>query len=247
MNPRIPFALVASSLILALGLAAGGALLGGAFVRARTAERVVTVKGVAERAVVADYAVWPLRLAVSDNDLTRAHSRLAADVNRIRAFLEEQGLGDAAVGLQDFSVSDAYANQYADANRVANRYVIRQTVLVRSEKPETVLEASQRIGALVEAGVVFSSGNEYGGGGPTFVFDGLGDLKPAMIAEATARARAGAEQFARDAKSRVAGIRRANQGLFEIRPRDEAQGIREESQVAKTVRVVVTVEYLLKD
>src|SRR5690606_26754187 len=179
---------------LALGLAAGGALLGRSLVRARTAERVVTVKGLSERAVTADYAVWPLRLAVSDNDLSRAHSRLAADVERIRVFLRENGLGDASVGLQDFSVSDAYANQYADANRVANRYAIRQTVLVRSEEPGKVLEASQRIGALVEAGVVFSSGNEYGGGGPTFVFDGLGDLKPAMIAEATAQAREGAEQ-----------------------------------------------------
>jgi hypothetical protein len=94
---------------------------------------------------------------------------------------------------------------------------------------------------------VFSSGNEYGGGGPTFVFDGLNALKPKMIAEATAEARKAAEQFARDSRSEIAGIRRANQGLFEIRPRDEAMGIQEWSQIRKTVRVVATVEYLLKD
>jgi hypothetical protein len=39
----------------------------------------------------------------------------------------------------------------------------------------------------------------------------------------------------------------ANQGLFEIRPRDEAPGLREESQIYKTVRVVSTVESFLKD
>jgi hypothetical protein len=119
--------------------------------------------------------------------------------------------------------------------------------MLRSTEPEKVLAASQRIGELVDAGVVFSSGNEYGGGGPTFLFKGLGELKPGMIAEATAQARAGAEQFARDSKSRIAGIRRANQGLFEIRARDEASGMREEGQIDKTVRVVTTVEYFLAE
>ena len=74
----------------------------------------------------------------------------------------------------------------------------------------------------------------------------LNDLKPAMIAEATARAREGAEQFASDSRSRLAGIRRASQGVFEILPRDQAQGIAEGSQVAKVVRVVSTVEYILR-
>ena len=96
------------------------------------------------------------------------------------------------------------------------------------------------------AGVVLSSGGEYGGGGPTFIFTGLNDLKPAMIAEATARAREAAEQFARDSKSRIDGIRRANQGTFEILARDRAQGITEEGQLAKTVRVVSTVDYNLE-
>lgn len=236
-----------ASLLLGVGFVAGTLILANGLVRARTAERVVSVKGVAEREVTAELAIWPLRLSVSDNDLNRAHAKLAADVGRIKAFLEASGLAGATVELQDFSVNDAYANQYAPQGGIASRYVIRQTVLVRSEEPEKVSAASQRIGELVSAGVVFSSGNEYGGGGPTFVFDGLNALKPKMIAEATAEARKAAEQFARDSKSEIAGIRRANQGLFEIRPRDEAMGIQEWSQIRKTVRVVATVEYLLRD
>lgn len=239
--------LIWGSLIVGAGLALGGWLLGQGIVRARTAERVVTVKGVAEREVQATLAIWPLRLAVSDNDLGRGHAKLAADIGRVKAFLARNGIDSAAVELQDFSVTDAFANQYAPQGGIASRYVIRQTVMVRSNDPENILGASQRIGELVSGGVVFSSGNEYGGGGPTFIFSGLGDLKPKMIAEATAQARAGAEQFARDSKSDIAGIRRANQGLFEIRPRDDAPGAREESQISKTVRVVATVEYFLKD
>jgi hypothetical protein len=99
----------------------------------------------------------------------------------------------------------------------------------------------------VSAGVILTSGQQYGSGGPTFVFKGLSDLKPEMIAEATSRARASAEQFAKDSGSRLSGIRRANQGVFVILPRDRAPGIDESSQVEKTVRVVATIEYLLED
>lgn len=238
--------LIPAAVLLAIGLALAGWLAGHGVLRARTAERYVTVKGVAERPARAELALWPLRLAVSDNDLARGHAKMAADVGQIRRFLARHGIDTAGIALQDFSVNDAYSQQY-QTDRVASRYVIRQTVMLRSTEPEKVLAASQRIGELVDAGVVFSSGSEYGGGGPTFLFKGLGELKPDMIAEATAQARAGAEQFARDSKSRIAGIRRANQGLFEIRARDEASGVREEGQIDKTVRVVTTVEYFLAE
>jgi len=94
---------------------------------------------------------------------------------------------------------------------------------------------------------VLSSGGEYGNGGPTFIFTGLSKLKPEMIAEPTSRAREAAEQFARDSRSEIGGIRRANQGIFEILPRDQAQGISEASQIVKTVRVVSTIDYALRD
>jgi hypothetical protein len=68
-----------------------------------------------------------------------------------------------------------------------------------------------------------------------------------MIAEATASARAAAQTFAEDANSQIRGIRRANQGVFVILPRDQAPGVQEETQLFKTVRVVTTIDYLLDD
>lgn len=120
-------------------------------------------------------------------------------------------------------------------------------IAIRSSDPATVLAASQRVGELVSSGVVLSSGGDGSGGGPTFVFTGLNKLKPSMIADATARAREAAQQFAADSKSEIGDIRQASQGVFEILPRDQAAGISEESQVAKTVRVVSTVDYSLRN
>jgi uncharacterized protein len=78
------------------------------------------------------------------------------------------------------------------------------------------------------------------------VFTKLNALKPQMIAQATARAREAADQFARDSHASLGGIKQANQGVFEILARDQAPGINEPGQIEKTVRVVSTVEYFLK-
>jgi hypothetical protein len=142
-------------------------------------------------------------------------------------------------------VSDAFANRY-QPERTGPRYVIQQTLIVRSADPNAVLAASQRVSELVAAGVVLSSSGEFGVGGPTFVFTGLNQLKPKMIAAATANARAAAEQFARDSRTGLGSIRLANQGVFVILPRDQAPGVSEESQLHKTVRVVSTVQYFLR-
>jgi hypothetical protein len=233
-------------IVLAAGIVLGGWAAGNGFARARLGDRFVTVKGISEREVTADLAIWPLRLVVADNDLARAQSRLQSNVVEVFRFLARNQLDTLQVTLQDFGVVDALANEYRQPGMTSNRYIIRQVVVVRSDDPARVHAANQRVGELVSAGVVLSSGSEYGGGGPTFIFRGLNELKPAMIADATARAREAAEQFASDARSRLAGIRRANQGVFEILPRDQAGGISEGSQVAKVVRVVSTVEYILR-
>jgi hypothetical protein len=235
--------------ILAIGIALAGFLAGNGFVRAKAADRYVTVKGVSEREVKADLAIWPLHLVGADNDLVAANEKLAKSTANVRAFLVRHGVDTTQIQTSGFSAVDALANQYTPDRTPTNRYIVHQTVLVRSTHPDLVLTASQQIGELAAIGVVISSGSDQyggGGGGPTFVFSGLNKLKPDMIADATARAREGATQFARDSHSEVGAIRKANQGVFEILPRDQAPGIDESSQIAKLVRVVVTIDYYLR-
>lgn len=239
---------ITGAAIVGLGIALGGLLAGNGFARARAADRFVTVKGVAEREVRADLAIWALRVVGADNDLSVANAKVAKSVAGVRDFLVRHGMDTSQIQISEFSVTDALANQYGPERAPANRYVVHETVILRSSKPDQVLAASQQISELAAIGVVISSGAEYGpgGGGPTFVFSGLNKLKPEMIADATARAREAANQFARDSRSDIAGIRQANQGVFEILPRDQAPGITESSQIAKVVRVVSTIQYYLK-
>jgi uncharacterized protein len=239
---------VAGAFFIALGLAAGGWLAGRGLVAARLTDRYVTVKGISEREVRADLAIWPIRVVTADNDLAAAQSRLAENLKKVREFLTAHGVDASKAELQRLEVTDANANPYGDANRVKYRYVVRQTLVVRSDKPDAIAEVAQKAGELVSAGIVLSSEDEgYGSGGPRFIFTKLNDVKPPMIEEATARARESAAKFAQDSKSRLGGIRQGNQGVFEILPRDQGPGAQETAQIAKLVRVVTTVEYFLKD
>jgi uncharacterized protein len=101
----------------------------------------------------------------------------------VRQFLASHGIDTSQVQLTDFAVSDANASQMSSGNRPANRYVIHQTMLVRSNQPDRVLATSQQVSELAAIGVAISSGNgEFGAGsGPTFVFSGLNQIKPATI------------------------------------------------------------------
>ncbi len=234
------------ALVVGAGLALAGWLVGNGFAQGRSADRFVTVKGVAEREVKADLALWPLRVVASNDDLAHAYAALQESLAKLREFLTRQGIDLADSEVQSFSVTDANAQQFGGGAGDRDRFVIQQTLVVRSRDPEKLRAVSDKISELVGAGVVLTSGAEYGAGGPIYIFSGLNELKPAMIAEATGRAREAAEQFAKDSHSTLGGIRRANQGLFEIQPRDPTPGASESSQLKKIVRVVTTVDYLLQ-
>jgi hypothetical protein len=234
-----------AAIILAVAIALAGWFIGHGFLKGRASDRYVEVKGLAERDVTADLALWPLRYISTGNDLALAQAGVTRSTRQVFAFLARHGIDTLAVQLQALEVSDADANRFP-GERAGPRFVIQQTVIVRSDSPQVVMAASQRVSELVAGGVVLSSSGEYGVGGPTFIFTRLNQLKPAMVAEATANARAAAQQFAADSRTDLGPIRQASQGVFVILPRDQAPGVNESAQLQKVVRVVSTVQYFLE-
>ena len=235
------WALLVGALLLGLGLAAAGFLVGRGFERGRSVDRYVTVKGLAETFVKADLAVWPLRITATGNDLSQVQTKIDADLATITRFLSGHGIEAEAIQPQRVEVTDllaqAYRPQGAGDN---NRFIVAQTVIVRTPQVDRVAELNRATGELVKQGVVLADT-----GGPSYLFTKLNDIKPKMLADATRNAREAAAQFAADSGSEIAEIRRASQGLFEILARDPAPGLSEQNQVDKQIRVVSTVEYRL--
>ncbi len=232
------------TLVLSLAIVFAGISVGGGLIRFRLADRVVTVKGVAEREVKADVGLWPISFTAADNDLSLAQTKVESDRRATTRFLARFGIDSTAISLNSLNVTDTRANPYGGPTP-PNRYVVKMGLIVRTNDVDALRQAGQSIDELVRRGVVLSAGQEYGASGPTYLFTRLNDLKPEMLTEANVNARVAAEQFARESKAKVGGIRRASQGIFEILARDRAPGISEQNQIEKTLRVVSTVEYML--
>jgi len=224
-------------LLLGLGVALAGGLVGNALFKARAAERFVSVKGLSEREVPADLALWPVVFTVAGNDLSQTQAQVEKDAGEIRAYLTRFGFGDEEMSLSAPRVTDQWAQTYGN-QRPPSRYLVESTLTLRSGKIDRVREAIQQSGDLVRQGVTVIRSYEYS---TQYLFTKLNEIKPEMIAEATKDARRAAEQFAQDSGSQVGGIRRAQQGYFSIEDRDAY------SPEVKTIRVVTNVDYFLVD
>lgn len=231
---------IASAGVLAIGLIAGGYLLGNGLVRARDADRAVTVRGLAERDVTADLATWTLAYSATASDLATAQAEVEGNSNTIKAFFKEAGF--PAGELQPTGVN---VSQYTD-NGVP-RFTVRQRMSLRTKDIVRAQDAAKRQFELVRRGVVLEDGS-----GMNYSFTGLNAIKPAMIAQATRDARASAEQFAKDSGTSVGSIKDATQGYFSIMDRDAASGSEEgggwgqADSPYKKVRVVTTVRFALR-
>lgn len=222
-------------LCLAVGLIGAGFLVGRALFAARAADRFVTVKGLSEREVAADLALWPIVFTNTGDDLAALQREVEKDAEAIRAFLRGYGFTDEETALSAPRVTDNLANNFG-GQRPATRYQVESTLTLRTNKIEQTRQAIQRSGELVSQGITLIRSYEYS---TQYLFTRLEEIKPEMIAEATRDARRAAEQFAEDSGSKVGGIRRAQQGYFSIEDRDPY------SPESKKVRVVTTVEYFL--
>jgi uncharacterized protein len=225
-------------LCLVLGLALGGFLLARGLFAARAADRFVTVKGLSEREIAADLALWPIVFTNTGNDLGALQAEVEEDAAAIRAFLGRFGFGEAEASLSAPRVTDHLAHGGYRDQGPAERYQVESTVTLRTAEIDAVRQAIQQSGELVRAGVTLIRSYEYN---TQYLFTQLEQVKPEMIAEATRDARRAADEFAEDSGARLGGIRRAQQGYFSIDDRDAF------SPEIKTVRVVTTVEYFLEE
>ena len=234
--------IIAGSLI-AVGLVFGGFFPGYYYYQAQMNNRTVTVKGLAEKDVKADLAVWDIKFKTTGNDLVALQKTMENHLNVILAYLKDRGFSDAEIIVGRMNTNDLMTNPYRDNKASASRYILSQTITVRSRQVDQTESALRAIGSLVSKGIVFDN-QEYGSP-VSYLFTGLNAVKPQMLEEATQNARQAAEEFAKSSDSQVGKIKNANQGVFSILPREQTPGASESEQINKKIRVVSTVVYYL--
>lgn len=225
--------------VLALSIVIAGYFVGNMHKTGKQYDRYVQVKGLSEREVNADLAVWPINIVLTGNDLNTLKGQLEKQNEDVYQFFVKQGFKSEEITLGMVNITDANANQYNNAQNNRFRYVAQSDFTVRTREIEKLQKALEASLELMSKGIVLGSKNQWR---PIeYVFTGLNELKPPMIEEATKNAREVAEKFARDSNSEVGEIRIARQGLFSINDRDQ------NTPQIKIVRVVSTFDFQLKN
>lgn len=218
-----------------VGLMVLGNCIGNGIEKMADKDRYVTVKGLAEREVTANKVIWPLPYNNVGNNLDDLYNAVEKSKNALVTFLEKNGISKEEIIMSAPTVTDREAQSYTPEN-IKYRYQVESVITVVSSQVEKVMQLMNSQAELMKQGIAIGEDYRYQ---TQFEFTQLNELKPQMIEEATRNARAVAQKFADDSKSKLGGIRRANQGQFSISSDSNTPQL-------KRVRVVTTVDYFLK-
>lgn len=219
------------------GLLGAAYLLANSIVDIKQMERTVEVKGLSEREVPADIAIWPISFNMADNDLVNLYQTIEQQNAKVVDFLKARGFTESEITISTPAVVDKLAREYDSSYASRFRYTASSTITVYTSQVDLARESMIKVVDLGREGIAIT-GDNYS---TQFIYSQLNQIKPEMIEEATRNARQAADKFANDSDSRLGKIKRANQGTFSIENRDSS------TAHIKKVRVVSTVEYYLSD
>lgn len=228
------------------GLALAVALVVSTYVVSRTVlsvstANVITVTGSARKSVMSDLAIWRGSFSVENQELLEAQRRLKEDRSKVEAFLNAREIKPFA--MQPIQIQEIRSRGNDQENRVV-AYRLSQTVEIQSKDVDRLSALGTEAGELVENGVAFVPQ------APEFVFTRIGEAKLEMLAEATADAKARAEQMAKQGGRKIKQLRSAKMGVFQITPPHSTEtswaGINDKTTIEKTATVTVNATFLLE-
>lgn len=230
---------IISSSIIGVALIVAGLSLRSGIITFKDRDCQVSVKGLAEKEVMANKVTWPLLYKEIGNDPTEMYAVIEKKNARIVAFLKTGGLTDKEISINPPSIIDRQADNYGN-EMLSYRYKATSVITVTSTNVEKVRQLMRKQTELMKQGIAIVA-EDYGSNSIVYEFTGLNDVKPQMVEEATKNARQTAEKFAADSGSKLGKISHAYQGQFSIEDRDDT------TPYIKDIRVVVTMDYQLED
>lgn len=226
------------ALLIATGIFSLGLFIKAGFDNFSYRDRVVAVRGLAEKEVTANKVTWPVVYKEVGNDLQQIYTRITKNNKIVSDFLTSNGISQSEILIQAPTIVDMQAERYGSRD-AQYRYNVTSVIVVTSSNIEKVNELIERQTELLKNGVAVVSGDyQYN---TIYEYTNLNEIKPAMIAEATKAAREAADKFAADSHSRLGKIKNATQGQFSIENRDPY------TPYLKKVRVVSTIVFYLED
>lgn len=223
----------------------------------------VSVKGLAEKVVQADSAVWIIPISANGDEIEDTRDKIDSDVSKIIKYLKKYDIADHEIEKDIMRIYDKMAQKYYDENNKAKRFSIDHQLIIKTSNVDAVQNASKNINELLKEGVTLSfDGYNSTHYAPRYLFTKLNEVKPQMLSEAMQEAKKAAEQLLKPSNNKVGAIKSASQGTFSIYSREaigSGSGIdpravygggqysnNEALFIEKVLRVVATVDYYIE-
>jgi len=228
----------------ALLLAAAFFVSGNRWVRQwRVADRTIITKGFSQKAVTSDLATWSAEITVRSPQITPGYTKMAADLQTVLAFLEQNKIPQNLVDRTAISVSLKFKQNDSGATNEIELYELKQSIGVQSNDIRLIDRISKEITSLLQNGVEVKSQN------PKFYYTHLETLKIDMLSEAARDGRNKAERIATSGGGRLGSLFSAQQGVFQVTPalsfEVSDEGSFDTTAIEKTARAIVTAKYVL--
>ncbi|MDR1653961.1 MAG: SIMPL domain-containing protein [Prevotellaceae bacterium] len=241
------------SLIIAVSLVLGLLLLGICINKGLQSfsnkERVVTVKGLAEKEIKATSARVAISYDFSGDDPKELLVKINNHTEAIENYLKSKNYSDfSASDMNLYDSKSYYDYDYVNGARIKvkkDRYRVSKSISMHVAEVEQANDIGNTINIdLINKNLSSDISVSYG-------FPELNEVKPQLIAESTKNARVAGEQFAKDSQSQLGKIKTASQGQISI-----AGSYYDESDVISSApaqpymqkaRVVSTIVFFLED
>ncbi|MBS3993667.1 MAG: SIMPL domain-containing protein [Bacteroidetes bacterium] len=212
-------------------------------------DRVVTVKGLAEMNMTANYATVSLSFSFSGDNLQEIIKKSENKKNAIITHLSNIGHEKNTITINKLEVTDQqkyYEIRWQNGKQVEvkiDRYNIVQNISFKSKDVKSIEDKIAQMKLdLVSKDLTCNMYTDYS-------FPDLNSIKPQLIAESTKNARIAGEQFANDSQAKLGKIKTASQGQISIAGRyyyDEETVEMPKEPFIQKARVVSTIVFFLE-
>jgi hypothetical protein len=241
--------IIVAGLLVGAGLVVLGCYINKGLQSFSNKERVVAVKGLAEKNIKATEAKITISTSFSGDNVKELIEKIDKRIEALAAYVKEKGYADVKIGDLDIYDSKSYYDYHWNGEQriqvKKDRYNASKLITITLKDVEKARTASKTIDLdLINKDLSSEVGCNY-------KFPELNTIKPELIAESTKNARLSGEQFAKDSQSKLGKIKTASQGQITLAGRyyydDEETGSAPEEPYLQKARVVSTIVFYLED
>lgn len=208
-------------------------------------EKSLMVKGYSETPVISDIGDFSVNLEVKDVKLSDAYKKLKSQTDRLIKFIKVRAPEDSSIALDTPSINKIHKKSPKGVRiNEIDYYTLTNSIKVTSTDVQWLKKLNLRLVDFLSDGYVITIYR------PDFRIQNLNEIKLKLLEQATANGYKRAVTMAKHSSGKVGSLCSARQGVFQITSPNSTEtsswGCYDTSTIKKTVKAVVTLEYLIE-